>query len=77
MVVVIGMWGVSAEIEAGMKLQQPETLPGKLALDHRTLAVVCCTGFWKGVGSDLHLHTGPLVAPVVVVAVCACLCDPR
>ena len=54
-------------------------LLGKLALDHRTLAVACCTNSQEGVGSDLHLHTGPFVAAVAVVAVevCACLWDLR
>ena len=44
-------------------------LPGNLALDHGTLAVACCIGSQEGVGSDLRLHTGSLVAMVAVVAV--------
>ena len=51
-------------------------LLGKLALDHGTLAVACCTGSQEGVGSELHLHTGSLVA-VTAVAVCAGLWGPR
>ena len=52
-------------------------LPGNLALDHVPLAVACYTGSQEGVGSDLHLYTGPLVAVVAVVAVHACLWDTR
>ena len=55
----------------------PCVLPGKLSLDQGTLAVACCTGSWEGVGSDLHLHTGPLVTAVAAIAVCAHLWGPR
>ena len=41
-------------------------LPGKLSLDHRTLAVAGCTGSLGAghVDGDLCLHTGFLVATV-------------
>ena len=42
-------------------------LLGKLSLDHGTLAVAGCTGSW-GVGGDLSLHTGFLVAEAAVLA---------
>ena len=43
----VRMQGEAAEAEAGMMLHQPEApcvLPGKLSLDHRTVAVVGCRG---------------------------------
>ena len=45
------MWGEPAAAEAGMTLHQPEALcvlPGKLSLDHGTLAVAGCTGSREG-----------------------------
>ena len=45
------MWGEPASAEAGVTLQQPEApcvLPGKLSLDHGTLAVAGCTGSQEG-----------------------------
>ena len=45
------MRGEPAVAEAGVKLQQPEALcvlPGKLSLDHGSLAVVGCTGSREG-----------------------------
>ena len=45
------MWGEPAAAEAGVTLQQPEVhrvLLGKLSLDHGTVAVAGCTGFWEG-----------------------------
>ena len=47
-----GMWGKPVVAEASLTLQQPEValyvLPGKLSLDHRTLAVAGCTGSRHG-----------------------------
>ena len=47
-----GMWGEPAEAEASETLQQPGgtpfVLPGKLSLDHGTLAVAGCTGSQEG-----------------------------
>ena len=40
----------------------PCVLPGKLSLDHGTLAVAGCTGSQWCVDSDLHLHTGFFMA---------------
>ena len=46
------MRGEPAVAEADMALQQPEARsvfsPGKLSLDHRTLAGAGCTGSWEG-----------------------------
>ena len=45
------MRGESAVAEASVTLHQPEApcvLPGKLSLDHGTLAVAGCTGFREG-----------------------------
>ena len=45
------MRGEPAAAEAGVTLHQPEApcvLPGKLSLDHGTLAVVGCTGSQEG-----------------------------
>ena len=45
------MQGEPAAAEAGMTLHQPEAhrvLPGKLSLDHGTLAVTGCTGSREG-----------------------------
>ena len=54
-VVKIETRGKPAVAEARVMLQQPEVcrvfsrvLPGKLSLDHGTLAVVGCTGFLEG-----------------------------
>ena len=73
------MRGEPAAAEASMTVQQPEAhcvLPGKLVLDHGTLAMVCCTGSRGGVGSDLHLHTGFSVEVTAVLVVRACLWGP-
>ena len=46
-----GVWGEPAAAEAGMTLHQPKApcvLPGKLSLDHGTLAVAGCTGSREG-----------------------------
>ena len=46
-----GMQGEPAAAEASITSQQPEALcvlPGKLSLDHGTLAVAGCTGSWEG-----------------------------
>ena len=46
-----GVRGEPAVAEAGMTLQQPEApcvFPGKLSLDHGTLAVAGCTGSQEG-----------------------------
>ena len=46
-----GMWGEPAAAEASMTLHQPEApcvVPGKLSLDHRTLAVAGCTCSQEG-----------------------------
>ena len=46
-----GVQGEPAAAEAGVTLQQAEAcnvLPGKLSLDHGTLAVVGCTVSWEG-----------------------------
>ena len=45
----VRMPGEPVAAEASVKLQQPETpcvLPGKLSLDHRSLAVAGCTSSW-------------------------------
>ena len=47
------MRGEPAAAEAGVTLQQPEArraciLPGKLSLDHGTVAVAGCTGSREG-----------------------------
>ena len=45
------MRGEPAVAEAGLTLHQPEALcvlPGKLSLDHGTLAVAGCTGSREG-----------------------------
>ena len=45
------MWDEPAVAEAGVTLHQPEApcvFPGKLSLDHGTLAVAGCAGFWEG-----------------------------
>ena len=45
------MQGDPVAAEAGVTLHQPEAprvLPGKLSLDHLTLAVVDCTGSREG-----------------------------
>ena len=47
----VRMRGEPAAAEASMTLQQPEVpcvLPGKLSLDHGTLAVAGCTGSREG-----------------------------
>ena len=47
----VQMWCEPVPAEAGMTLQQPEApciLPGKLSLDHGTLAVAGCTGSQEG-----------------------------
>ena len=55
----------------------PCVLFGKLALDNRTLAVMCCTGSQGCEGSDLHLPTGLLVAAATAIVIHACLCGLR
>ena len=56
----------------------PCVLPGKLSLDHGTLAVAGCTGSRKGgVDSDLCLHTGFLVAAAAALAFHARLWGPH
>ena len=45
------MPGEPAAAQAHVTLQQPEVpcvLPGKLSLDHGTLAVAGCTASWEG-----------------------------
>ena len=81
MVVIIGMWDKPAAAEAGMTLQQPEV--------HHVFSQGICpwiTGPWQwraaqapgvGVESDLHLHTGFLVAAEAVLAVHAHLWGPK
>ena len=54
----------------------PCVLPGKLSLDHRTLAVAGCTGSGEG-RCDLCLHTGFLVAAAAALASHAPLWCPR
>ena len=54
----------------------PYVLPGKLSLDHETLAVAGCLGSQGGMGSDLCLDTGFLVAAAAALAVHAHLWDP-
>ena len=75
-----GMRGEPVAAEDRMTLQQPEApcvLPGKLSLNHRTLAVVGCTAPRRGgVGSDLCLHTGFLVAVAAALAFHAHLWGP-
>ena len=68
-------------VEAAVTLQQSEARyvfpPGKLFLDHGTLAVVGCTSSWEGgVDSDLCLHTGFLVAAAAALAFHAYLWCP-
>ena len=73
------MRGEPEAAEASVTLQQPEVqcvLPGKLSLDHGTLAVAGCTGSWGGVDSDLCLHTGFLVAAAAVLMFHARLWGP-
>ena len=56
----------------------PFVLPGKLSLDHGTLAVAGCTGSGRGgVDSDLCLHTGFLVTAAAALTfhahpLCSC-----
>ena len=75
------MRGKPAAAETGVTLQQPEVpcvLPGKLSLDHGTLAVAGCTGSREGgVESDLCLHTGFLVATAAALGSHARLWGPR
>ena len=79
-VVIIGIQGEPVAAEASVTLQQPEApcvLPGKLCLDHGTLAVVGCTASGGcGVDSDLCLHTGFLVAVAAALAFHARLWGP-
>ena len=79
MVVIIGMRGEPVVAEAGMTLQQPEA--------HHVFSQGICpwiSGPWQGcaahvprvgVGSDLCLHTGFLVAVAAALAFHAHLCD--
>ena len=74
------MWGMPAVAEASVTLQQPEAW--RVFSQGSCPWVMgpwqaCCTGSQRGVGNDLFLHTGFLVAVVAVVAVCACLWGPR
>ena len=66
------MRGEPAAAEAGVTLHQPEApffLPGKLSLDHGTLAVVAAQAPGRGgVGSDLCSRTGFLVAAAAAFA---------
>ena len=55
-------WGGRSLHDIATACTTPCAFPGKLSLDHGTLAVVCYTGFQRSVDSDLHLHTGFLVA---------------
>ena len=65
--------GVPLAAETSGNLQQPEVCcslsPGSWPQIAGPLAVAGCTGSWEGVGSDLSLLTGPLVAAVAAVAV--------
>ena len=61
--------GGRGQLDVATARGAPCVLLRKLYLDHRTLAVACCIGYRGGVGSDLHLHTGFLVAAVAALAV--------
>ena len=80
-VVITGMWGEPAVAEASVTFQQPEAC--------RVFSQGSCpwiSGPWQwqaaqapgggGVGSDLCLHTGFLVAAMAVFALHARLCGP-
>ena len=71
------MRGNPVAAEASVTLHQPEApcvLPGKLSLDHGTLAVAAAQASGRGgVDSDLCLHTGFLVAAAAALASHACL----
>ena len=71
-----GVWGVPAVAEADVKLLQPEVClafsQGSWPRIVGPSAVEGCAGFWEGVGSDLHLHTGHLVAAVAAIAPLSC-----
>ena len=60
------VWGVPVAAEAGVNLQEPEAhhafSQGSWPWIIRPSALADWTGSQEGVGSDLHLHTGPLVA---------------
>ena len=59
------MQGEPSVAEADVTLHQPEApciLPGKLSLDHRTLAVVGCTGSREGRCGQL-----PVLAHILLV----------
>ena len=62
-------WGSRGRGDVATSWGAPCLLPGKLYLNYGTVAVVCCTGPWGCVDSDLCLHTGFLVAAAAALAV--------
>ena len=77
MVVIIGMRGEPEAAEAGMTLQQPEVC---CVFSRGTCPWITGPGQWQaaqaprvGMGSDLCLHTGFLVAAAAALVIHACL----